>query len=393
MKQFTALILALLLLLTGCSAPEEVQTGTDHTVQYDWMAGTSPVSADRTGGRNNAIGQVNNGFECTDTGCYWMCSPGYLFYSDHGSDEVILLCGRPDCAHDNQKCNAYFDKGYNVCWYDGHLFVLSGSNLIRLDPDGSDRETVLKPKEVLEDGGHGLWAAVVWNDMYSINVYLLDEDGNEYMRQYCTKLDSDFSSMTEISVWTPAATDGDHYIVMDDARRYLQLWDPETDELTDLTPEHGMGFYGAEECWYIEDGIVYRNVYATGETTAMLDTGLEGSLALLCFNDCFIVANAVEAGVELVHPDEQVLRIYNWNMELVNVVELDYPNATVPFDPVCGESAERIYLSDSLDNVPRYYIEKSELGGENVELHPLTLPEHIVEMLESEDAVLVPPTA
>ena len=393
MKRITMILLILSLLLTACgTSGVEPQEPTANVIQYDWMAGTAPISAERTGRREVGVSQISNGFECTDTGCYWMCYPGYLFYCDHGSDELIPLCGRPDCDHKNKKCNAVFinnvKNGTNICWHNGYLYTLIGTTLIRMDPDGNNRVEMFDPQDHMETKVNGAFDYTIWNDIYSFTIFTLDENGQEVRRKYYVDLDSDFSSVQESAAGTVGVSDGGRCVVEDDERQYKQLWDPETNTLTDLTPTHGTAFYGLEECWYIQDGIVYRDVYATGETTAMVDTELEGNLILSCFPDCFTIRNQVYVDGERITLEEQVLRIYNWNMELVDTVNLDYPGATSVANPICGESPERIYLTDNSDFVPRYYIEKSEFGSGNVKVYPLTLPEHIVEMLESEDGLI-----
>lgn len=391
MKKIIANVFILFWLLTGCTIGNtQVQAPVEVSIQYEWMSGISPVTNNRTGGCTTSISQKSNGFECTDTGCYWMCGPGVLLYSDHGSDDVILLCGRPDCPHSNMTCNAYFSSGNNVCWYDGHLYVVRGTDLIRLDPDGSNRLTLLSSTELTNKGGRGSWGHMVWNDVFTITLWSLDDQGELVEDQFYTTLDSDFSTMKQMSVRTPAQTDGEQYIVMDLERSYLQLWNPETNALSDLTPSVGRAFYGAEECWYIEDGIVYRNIYADEKTEAMLDTGLDGDLGLLCFPDCFVVINYAGATDEWIRPTEQILRFYNWNMEPVGELKLDYPGALTPYIPICGETAERFYLSDNMDNVPRYYIEKADLGTGGIQLHRMTLPENIEQMLDTEDGLLLP---
>ena len=65
----------------------------------------------------------------------------FLLYGDHGSDTLVKLCGRPDCDHTGQDCNAYFPQsGSSVCYYDGYLYVTTiggGAKLYRMNPDGS----------------------------------------------------------------------------------------------------------------------------------------------------------------------------------------------------------------------------------------------------------------
>ena len=390
MKRIICILIAVLL-LTACgnrSVSTDPAGASAEQIEYDWMAGTSPISAARTGRRETQAVQICNGFECTDTGCYWMCDPGYLFYCDHGSDEVILLCGRPDCDHNNLKCNAVFfnnlDTGSNINWYNGYLYTVIGTTLVRMDPDGNNRVELFDPEEQIKSQVKGRRNFTIWNDIYYFTFVTLDENGQEIRQNYYVELDGDFSSMQETAAGYAILSDGGRCVVNNEERQYKQLWDTETNTLTDLTPSLGGAFYGLEECWYIREGIVYRDVYATGETTAMVDTGLEGDLVLLCYPDCLVISSYGLSEEEFVVLEEQFLYIYNWNMELVDTVSLGFPNAAgLPF-PICGESPERFYLTDNMDMVPRYYIEKSEFGSGDVKVYPLTLPENIVQKLEVE---------
>ena len=110
--------------LCGCSttrAPGEAEkpwnaVPTEERIEYDWMAGESPVPNRRVG--------LNRGWFMGDTvqtvsdrGIYFIYRPDWqldvtppspwILYMDHGSDTVIKLCGRPDCTHDTTDCNAY----------------------------------------------------------------------------------------------------------------------------------------------------------------------------------------------------------------------------------------------------------------------------------------------
>lgn len=393
MKRLLALILCTVLLAgcTGTTIPTDPAKESVQQIQYDWMAGESPVSPERTGEYRNAIDQLQNGFEVTETGCYWMCD-GILLYSDHGSDEVVRLCGRPDCTHTGYSCNAHFYSGMNVCYYDGYLYVTRSSELLKLNLDGTERVSVLKPVELLQKGGLGMHAATVCNGIYSVGLYYLDENGQEKCDYYYTPLDGGLDTMEQMAPHGVAQTVGDKMTVMNYEDMMMYLWDPETNETTFLTEATGRGYYGETENWYIEDGVIYRNVYAEGTPEAVLDTGLEGGHALHCFYDCIVVSNypSDEQWANFEKVTEQVLRFYNWEFELIGEVTLDYPGALEPYNPICGESHERIYLSDNIDSVPRYYIDKADLGTENIAIHKLNLPDDIEQMLDEDGSVQVP---
>ena len=394
MKRFFALILctALLAGCAGTSLPTDSAAENVQQIQYDWMAGESPVRVDRTGNYTSCIEQTQNSFECTSEGCYWMCD-GILLYCDHGSEEVIRLCGRPDCTHSDMTCNAHFYNGTNVNYYDGSLYVTRETQLIRLNPDGTGRVNVIDPKDIMAQGSKGFTAPHVWNEIYLAGISYVADGGELKTDYYYSKLGDEMTDFIKTDAIRGMQTDGNQYIVMDREDSSILLWDTDTNETTYLTQSNDRrGYYGAEECWYIDNGVIYRLVYETGEAEAMLDIGEQGGHALLCFSDCMIVINypTAEQWANYEGITEQVLRFYNWDMEPVCSVKLDYPNAVASYNPVCGESPERIYLTDTIDTVPRYYINKAELGTENIAIHKLNLPDDIEQMLDEDGGVEAP---
>ena len=63
----------------------------------------------------------------------------------------MLLCGKPDCLHDNDKCNAYLGKGdylpFTLYYYDHFLYALKmGSSgnavLVQISEDGTSRKEI-----------------------------------------------------------------------------------------------------------------------------------------------------------------------------------------------------------------------------------------------------------
>ncbi len=108
-----ALAAALLLAFSGCTPSVAPAEPTDFP-DGNWRASHSPIPARRTSISRQCVAALQNGFESTDTGAYFLCNiPSedglftYLLYCDHDSDTVVKLCGRPDCGHSGKDCNAY----------------------------------------------------------------------------------------------------------------------------------------------------------------------------------------------------------------------------------------------------------------------------------------------
>ena len=69
------------------------------------------------------------------------------------------------------------------------------------------------------------------------------------------------------------------------------------------------------------------------------------------------------------------LYIYSWDFELLEKVEMPHPVKIWTDNMLCGETEDRLILAAQLFGVPEYYIEKSDIGTGNVEIHPYQLPD------------------
>ncbi|MBQ7915419.1 MAG: DUF5050 domain-containing protein [Firmicutes bacterium] len=75
----------------------------------------------------------------------FMYGSPWIYYYDAASGVGGKLCGKPECVHMDQDCNAYHIDG-DFCIYDGQLYYTEGSlmgkYLYRMDLTGSQREKV-----------------------------------------------------------------------------------------------------------------------------------------------------------------------------------------------------------------------------------------------------------
>ena len=90
------------------------------------------------------------------------------------------------------------------------------------------------------------------------------------------------------------------------------------------------------------------------------------------FPDCIVIGfdeMGASAGA-----DKQIY-IYNWAYELVDTIKL--PVSGIPFhQTLIAETADRlIFTNDFTYRVPKYYIEKSELGTGNAKVYSYKLPD------------------
>ena len=72
-----------------------------------------------------------------------------------------------------------------------------------------------------------------------------------------------------------------------------------------------------------------------------------------------------------------MLYFYNWDFELIGQCDLEAllqdeeRLGIYAQNIICGETADRIYLSTRLLSVPEYYIEKADFENGSISLHPL----------------------
>jgi hypothetical protein len=73
-----------------------------------------------------------------------------LFYWDTTQNLAIPLCGKADCEHSDETCNAYFENSdfLSLNYYQGHIYLTmigekhNEKQLVRVDADGSNRQVM-----------------------------------------------------------------------------------------------------------------------------------------------------------------------------------------------------------------------------------------------------------
>lgn len=363
---------------------------------FDWMEGKSPVP-------NRRMGLVRPGLDCgavSANGVYLMYNENndrdnrYIVFMDNDSNQIVKLCGRPDCEHNNSDCNAYVDGLGYISYYGGYLYAITGTDespssdtqrsLIRMDPDGSNRKTVLDLTAFSkEHGGDYASCDLLTNGvLFFHTVHWVKYDTGdpnstgikgESLDWYYYKLDG---SMEEPQIlcsgaimlyncgnvllgYTTESQNGGQY------GSYL-AWDPNTNSLTHLTDHPGApGYYDENQGFYYLDGAIHRLTYATGQDEVMVETGLEQDYFLHAFPECLMLIPRTSG-----ENADRNLYFYNWSFDLIDTVALDYTYNTSAERLLLAETAERIILSDTAGGNPLYYIEKAELGTGEAKVHP-----------------------
>ena len=72
-----------------------------------------------------------------------------MMYTDKATGISGPLCGKPECLHRDENCNAYvfrhLSPGFGLSIYEGKLYWVNGmAEITRMNPDGTSRETVCR---------------------------------------------------------------------------------------------------------------------------------------------------------------------------------------------------------------------------------------------------------
>ncbi len=394
-RRICTILLTLSLFLTGCQEEPVLQNEEEPTATYDWMAGESPVPNQRMIGRRRGVNLEDHAV--SPTGIYFIPEvqidngtwigiddATYIWYADHGSDTFTKLCGRVDCTHDNPDCNAYLYKGSDLSYYQGKLYAVIGEGypseeckLIRMNPDGSGHEEILDVMSFAEDQGASFAHCNIIGEGYCvIDIYgwKENEDGTrseDHLEEYIYRLDETMEEPEIISLPGIACYYCGDMVVVGGGLPDLPTYGVDMDRNTctflfNQAEVPGNPFwYNWQEVYYINNGVIMRRTFATGEDECLVDTGLHGNYYVFPFPDCLVLVSQDEG-----NDADDNLYIYNWAYQLVSTVKLDYPLDFNRRFALIAETAQQIFLTDQMvGGYPRYYIDKAELGTGNVQLH------------------------
>ena len=157
-------------------------------------------------------------------------------------------------------------------------------------------------------------------------------------------------------------------------------WDPikgVIDELFMIDDENAYGYVGTNAYYYVENGVIYEYSYTEGKKE-LIDTGHTGDYQLACFPNCIVMYEKEHAY------KEKIMYFYDWNYNSLGSVRVDYKFEENIIGFICGETPEQIFLTDEFFCLPRYYINKSDFGTGNIEIHPLNVPEDLIVVFDED---------
>ena len=392
-RKMIFLLAALMLFAAGITACKSSDEPGDQDIDIKQEAGS--ISSRREGVYRESL-PYSGRFAASDTGLYSFHpvqvngkSYNVLFYTDYGSDTLVRVCSRPDCAHNDEACDAYLPEASVITYENDHLYyeeVSARSNtdyrvslkIFRTDPDGRNRVCVMDTQTDarFDDGDFGYPAFT--DGMFFFRYFWLNERGEEQSQAYCYRLEGSQNEFQAVDVPLLFGTDGSATFFWLPAETITYyLWDAEemkAKPLFTLNPETSC--YMAEKNAYIlTDNKIYRKDYETGEETLLFDTGLTGTHRMRCFPDCIAIIDGVAFDGSEPEIEQQTLRFYSWEFEPLGEITLDYAILQGRTSPICAETPDKLLLSTDYRFLPQYYIDKAELGTGNLTLHELKLPE------------------
>lgn len=393
-RKMIFLLAALMLFAAGITACKSSDEPGGQDIDIKQEAGS--ISSRREGIHRESL-PFSGRFAASENGVYSLNpvdrpnanSQTVLFYTDYGSDSAVRVCSRPDCAHNDESCDAVLQEADIITFYNEHLYysevsVRSDSDyrlslkVIRVDPDGRNRICVMDTQKYAQFDNGDFGYPDFSDGMFFFKFFWLDEGGAEQVQTYYYKLDGSLSELQPVDVPLLFGTDGDKTFFYDPEEEVeYSVWNPEEMSLTPLfTLDSEASCYMAEENAYIlTDNKIYRKDYDTGEETLLFDTGLTGTHRMRCFPDCIVVMDGIAYDGSEPEIEQQTLRFYSWEFEPLGEITLDYVIMQGRSSPICAETPDKLLLSTDHRFLPQYYIDKAELGTGNLTLHELKLPE------------------
>jgi len=307
---------------------------------------------------------------CKDeNGYFFRYGDGNIYYLDKESGMSTVLCGKPECSHTNDTCNAYA-YGNFLTYYNGKLYwsnsdyvdengtiVNYGERLHRMNIDGTEHEVVQELD--FEPGGdtsNFLTKPIIHRGIvyfaYSGRLYAvsLGADIENAVCIYGEEIVDDGSHIVnENELWYELWADGDlAYFMAKNVKQsdgtykdILYSYDPQKEELTKVweVPEKSeVGTWDTTGVsvsdWYVSGGHIYFYLcgndlwfteLSTGKTAKLADIELEAGSAI--FGSEYIVIMNKEiwgqqfgGGSALTGGD--TLYVYNYSGELVKKISL-----------------------------------------------------------------------
>ena len=260
-------------------------------------------------------------------------------------------------------------------------------DLIRMNLDGTDRQVIYNTSEFAAAHNYRDFSNhAIFNGVLFLMLGRIDENGDLFYDSAYYKLDGSMSEPKIDTFFTLSFfADGENIVGCVDYDRendlrVVGIWDPDKGIVEELSRDSivsASGYYGTKAHYYVEDGIIIEDSYSEGKKE-FINTGHSGNYQLACLPDCI-------AMYEDDYYEEKIIYFYDWDGNDLGSVNIDYEFDKSIIGFICGETPERIFLTDEFMCLPHYYINKSDLGTGNIEIHTLNMPEDLAVSFEEDE--------
>ncbi len=385
MKKLISLAIALTLCLTlfGCSdeqanLPKPNVTGDTTVLGSDFQKDMSQSTAFH----------LENICE-SERGYFFCYADGNIYYLDKESGASTVLCGKPECSHNDENCNA-FTAALSLTYYDGKLYwthhdyvqengsvVDKGIRLHCMDLDGTNH-TVVQNLEFTPGGNtsSSLTKPIIHRGIvyfnYSGRLYMaaLGADIDNAVCIFGEEITDDGSLMINTNeLYYELWADGDLlYFMAKNVKQsggsykdVLYSYDPQNQNLTKLwqVPEKSeVGTWDTTgvsvSSWYVSGEYIYfylcgndlwYSELSTGKTAKLADVDLSAGAAIFSAEHIAVMnkekwGQNIGGGSALTGGD--TLYLYNYSGELVKKISLEKIYA----DSVNVEDCSLLWIDD-----------------------------------------------
>lgn len=359
-----ALALTLCLALFGCSdeqanLPKPNVTGDTTVLGSDFQKDTNQSTADH-------IGEICE----SDTGYFFCYADGNIYYLDKESGASTVLCGKPECCHKDENCNASI-SARSLNYYDGKLYwthhdyvqengsvVDKGTRLHSMDLDGTNHK-VIQNLEFTPGGNTSnyitepiIHRGIVYFN-YSRKLYMtaLGTDVENAVCIFGEEIIDDGSNIISSNeLYYELWADGDlMYFMAKNIKQSngtykdtLYSYDPQNEKLTKLWQVPDKSDVGTWDTtgvsvssWYIFGDYIYfylcgndlwYSELSTGKTAKLADVDLDAGATIFSAEHIAVLNKEIwgqsfSGGSALTGGD--TLYIYNYSGELIKKISLE----------------------------------------------------------------------
>jgi hypothetical protein len=393
------LILAVLLLLplAACKdiGQETAQTPVPTSTPAPYEPGlTYHEVYDPDADFDNRLGRGHPGFAESEDAYYYISSLGnYIYYYDKLSGERGVLCGKPECVHDelelNEDCSGLVRAGAVINYYEGKLYYVGYSNfgdseirhsLYRENPDGTGRERLFPftcDSQHAPGGGIAIHRGKLygWGNSYIVDSAVPKNDANcscwdlETGEQTLIYERSDEVSDTRLSVFAfgKYIYICDSYFYPDDPDRgttvTIMRWNTEVETLE--TVYSGEGYSGRYYSIWVEaesriffaptiepDRIESSRVYLLSDGEVSTAVTVDGNHAMFLLDGAFAFLHigkyAEQQHALITDYDGNVLYEGSLSFDVLSEIQISPENVPPP-SAVYG-SSDAIYIVFTIRN-------------------------------------------